>query len=110
VALQEGRITAAEQPQWETRLGNEASFANEAAAIAALPKKMKTEAVTLQMGDRKVEIANSVDRREALHKLVTAEMSANGGDYDRAYASVQKSHPALFAAMKAPTAINQPKY
>ena len=37
-------------------------------------------------------------------------MTANGGDYDRAYATVQKTNPALFAAMRAPAALNQPKY
>ncbi|MDB6064939.1 MAG: hypothetical protein JWR26_1147, partial [Pedosphaera sp.] len=34
--------------------------------------------------------------------LVKAEMTSNGGDYDRAFATVQRANPALFSAMKQP--------
>jgi hypothetical protein len=101
-ALQEGRITAADKATWEGRLKVEAQFANEADALAKLPKVVKTASVTLDMGGRKVEIANAQERQEAVTRLVNAEMATNGGDYNRAYATVQKANPALFAAMKQP--------
>lgn len=102
VAVGEGRITAAERPQWETRLGNEASFTNETEALGKLEKKVKTNSITLEMGGRKVEIANAQDRKDAVDKLVKAEMAVNGNDYGKAYSTVQRLNPALFAAMKQP--------
>jgi hypothetical protein len=107
-AVTDGRITAAERPQWETRLGNEATFANEAEALGKLEKKMKTASITLQMGERKIDISNESQRQEVLGDLIAAEMKTAGVTYDQAYARVQKSSPALFAAMKQPT-IQLPK-
>ena len=63
---------------------------------------LKTRALTLNLGARKAEIANATDRRDALDTLVKAEMANNGGDYDRAFATVQRANPALFSAMKQP--------
>lgn len=103
-ALATGRITAAEKPTWETRLGNEATFANESAAIVALKPTVKTESATLQIGNRQVSIANAAERREVVNGLVEEEMKTNGGNYDRAYASVQRKHSALFDVMKKPKA------
>ena len=38
-ALTEGRITAGQRSDWERRLGDETSFANESAALTRLPRK-----------------------------------------------------------------------
>ncbi|HWF18584.1 MAG TPA: phage protease [Verrucomicrobiae bacterium] len=99
-ALIAGRITAAQRPEWAARL--QTDFANASAALAQLAPTLKTTALTLNFGARKAEIANAPDRRDALDTLVKAEMAVNGGDYDRAFATVQKANPALFAAMKKP--------
>jgi hypothetical protein len=88
---------------WNGRL--QSDFANASAALAQLAPALKTAALTLNLGSRKAEIAGIGERRDALDTLVKTEMTANGGDYDRAFASVQKSNPALFSAMKQP-AIN----
>jgi hypothetical protein len=99
-ALVAGRITAAQRPDWATRL--QTDFANASTALAQLPPALKTTALTMNFGARKAEIANAPDRRDALDTLIKAEMAVNGGDYDRAFATVQKANPALFAAMKTP--------
>jgi len=101
-ALQSGCISAAQRPEWAARL--EADFANAAAELAQLAPALKTRGLTLKLGARKAEIANVSERRDALDTLVKAEMAANGGDYDRAFATVQKANPALFSAMKQPGA------
>jgi Mu-like prophage I protein len=101
-ALAGGRITAAQRPEWAARL--QTDFANASAALAQLAPTLKTIALTSSFGARKAEIANAPDRRDALDTLVKSEMAANGGDYDRAFAAVERTNPALFAAMKKPAA------
>jgi hypothetical protein len=95
-----GRITAAQRADWAGRLGSD--FANAAAALNRLAPALKTSALTLDCGARKAEIANAGERRDALETLLKAEMTVNGGDYNRAFTTVQKANPALFAAMKQP--------
>jgi hypothetical protein len=99
-AVAAGRITAAQRTDWASRLG--ADFANANAALGRLVPALKTKALTLDFGARKAEIANAGERRDALETLIRTEMAGNGGDYDRAFAAVQKANPALFAAMKQP--------
>jgi hypothetical protein len=99
-AVTAGKITAAQRPDWATKLAVEANFANESEALGKLQKTMQTESKTLQMGDRKVSIANASDRRDALQTLVKTEMETGKVDYDTAFARVQKNNPALFEAMK----------
>ena len=95
-----GRITAAQRSEWAARL--QMDFANASSALAELTPVLKTTALTQHLGSRKAEIANAGGRRDALDALLQAEMAKNGGDYDRAFAAVQKANPALFAAMKKP--------
>jgi len=64
---------------------------------------VKTVALTDRAGERKIEIANVSQRADTIRDLVGAEMLANGGDYDAAFAKIRRSSPALFDAM------NQPK-
>jgi hypothetical protein len=99
-AIAAGRITPAQRPDWAARL--DADFANAAAELGKIAPALKTTALTLDFGARKAEIANAGERRDTLEALIRAEMSGNGGDYDRAFATVQKANPALFAAMKQP--------
>lgn len=99
-AIAAGSITAAQRSEWAARLA--ADFANQSVALEQLPPVLKTRGVTLNLGPRKAEIANVSARRDVLDTLVKTEMTNNGGDYDRAFAIVQKSNPALFSAMKQP--------
>lgn len=102
-ALTDGRITGAEKADWERRLANEALFANESEALGKLAKKVKTGSAALETVEaRKVDIANAQARRDAVNELVEDEMKRNGGDYDKAFAKIQRTHAALFEAMKQP--------
>ncbi len=101
-AITAGCLTAAERSTWETRLTNEATFANERAELAKLKPKIKTQSVTLDMGGRKVEIANAAERQATVTELVAKEQKDNSLSYDAAYARVQTAYPQLFAAMKQP--------
>lgn len=101
-AIKEGRITAAERPTWEGRLKVEAQFANEAETLGKLEAKTKTTSVTLQRGDRKVEISNASERREMVSTLVNEEMTSTKCAHDAALARVQGKYPQLFEGMKEP--------
>ena len=101
-ALAAGRITAAQRPEWASRLGVEAEFTNEMEALRKVGPALKTRGITVEMGSRKVEIANAADRHEAVQSLVRAELANHGGNYDQAFAAVRRAHPALFEAMQQP--------
>jgi hypothetical protein len=79
-----------------------ANFVNEATALGKIAVTLKTVSLTEKSGgQRKVEIANAGQRRDAVD-TVKVEMAANGGNYDLAFAKVQKENPALFQAMQQP--------
>ena len=107
LAIGAGQITPAQRGDWAVKLGVEAQFANELVALRRNAPVLKTRALTLDMGGRKIEIANAASRQEAVQNLVRAEMAEHGGGYDRAFAAVRKAHPALFEAMQQPMAGNQ---
>ncbi len=98
-----GRLTAAERPDWERRLGEATQFANECAALARVAPRLKTVSlVEREGGQRKAELANAADRRDAIRTLVNAELALNGGHYDAAWEKVRQANPALFEAMIQP--------
>jgi hypothetical protein len=99
-AIAAGSITPAQRADWSNRLATD--FANQSTALTQLPPTLKTRALTQNLGVRKAEIANATNRRDTLDTLIKTEMTLNGGDYTRAFATVQKSNPALFSAMKQP--------
>lgn len=99
-ALASGSITAVERPAWVDRLTGD--FANASAELAKRAPALKTRPVTAGLGQRKAEVANISERRDAVDALVRAEMAVNGGDYNCAFIAVQKANPALFVAMKQP--------
>ena len=101
-AVASGRITAAERPTWEARLKNEATFANEAEALGKLTPATKTKSVTLQRGDRKVEISNASERREMISQLVNEEMASAKCGHDAALARVRNKYGQLFEGMQEP--------
>ncbi len=100
-AVTAGKITGADRATWETRLGNEATFANEVTALEAIKPVVKTKSITIDRGNRKIELANAADRREMLAELVNEEMKG-GVSYDIAFAKVQKQFPQIFEAMEQP--------
>lgn len=101
-AITSGRITAADRSTWENRLNVETSFANESEALGKLAPTVKTASVTLQRGDRKIELANASERREMVVELVNEEMETGKCSYDTAFAKVTKKFPQLFEAMTQP--------
>ncbi len=109
-AITAGKITAAQRPDWERRLNDQTQFANEAEALGKLGPALKTVSILGNAGgtsastveSRKVEIANASNRRDAVNELLRAEMERNGGNYDAAFATVRRNHPALFEAMRQP--------
>ena len=62
---------------------------------------VKTKSITIDRGNRKIELANAADRREMLAELVNEEMKG-GVSYDIAFAKVQKQFPQIFEAMEQP--------
>ena len=85
-ALRDGRITEAERPIWQQRLANETQFTNELAALVALKPALKTHSLTLDRGDRKIELANAANRRHLVAEVL-AEI-ANELDLDLKHAAI----------------------
>lgn len=105
-ALTSGRITAAELPDWERRLGTEAQFANELAALEKLTPKVKTESVTITRGTSKVEVTNARERGAAVTQIcneIATELKLNPvTQYSRIVKIAEQRHPQLFEAMAGP--------
>jgi hypothetical protein len=103
-AIAAGRILPAKKDHWLEQFANdfdaaETALANEKAGV------IKTRPVTGNLGDQSQQhIANETARREKVDELVNEEMGKNGGDYDKAFAKVQRHHKELFGAMKDPAA------
>lgn len=106
LALTSGRITGEQKADWERRLGTEASFANELEALNKLTPTVKTESVTIQRGDRKVELANAGERADMVNELcdeIAREKNWDRKrDHSKIFNEVQRRHPALFKTMKQP--------
>lgn len=99
-ALADGRISVAEQPLWESRLT--AAFANESAALAALPPRYRTTSQT--SGERR----NTSPHQEAgaqLIALANAKMaSGEAGDWNQAWTLACTEKPALLEVLSQPKA------
>lgn len=68
-AVETGRITEAERADWERRLGVEAQFTNELAALGALKPKVKTEAAATR-GDVQLDFSTPQKRAQFLNESV----------------------------------------
>lgn len=72
------------------------AFMSKAAELGTLPKLMKTETETANVGSRSTDVA---DRRTRFHEMVNAAMQANSKlSYDAAFAAVAQKHPELIAS------------
>jgi hypothetical protein len=100
-ALSEGRILPATKKEWEGKFAN--NFEEAEAALTKEAKKLNTTSRTNGIaGASGMVLANEAERRNQVQTYVGEEMDKNGGDYDRAFSTVQHKHKDLFAAMKAP--------
>lgn len=92
-AVADGRITAAERGTWETRLSHEKSFAGEAAALEALPSKLKTEPSSAKGG------RGAFPGRDQVIALAHEKMAGDKGlDFNAAYQAVKAERPDLWVA------------
>lgn len=100
IAVNEGRVTAAERPQFETDF--ESDFDGTVVKLAAKQKAMNTTSISL--GDRQASIATAAERSAIINSAVEAEMKKNGGDYTAAYNTVARDpqYKVVFDAMKKP--------
>lgn len=102
-AVNSGRLTAAQQTERLAAFTAEKLDSIEAvntaiAEIAKLPKTVKTESGTGDLGSRKTEAQQSHERITAINTAVGEKMKASGLGYHEAYLSVKAAQPQLFAA------------
>jgi hypothetical protein len=95
-AEKDGRITPAEADGWKTALANESTFDAKAKELAELKAKMHTQAVTGNVGDRKVSAANARELTDKLVALTNEHMQKHGVGWDDAWRAVKTQHPDLF--------------
>jgi hypothetical protein len=93
-AVAAGRITPAERPTWATALANETEFDAKSAELARAAGKVKTASAIGDIGGRKGEA--TLSKGAQIVALANERLKDFGNDWDQAYASVRKSHPALF--------------
>ncbi len=98
-ATASGKLTPAERLPWSEKLT--ANFANELQELQKISRKVKTTAMSENLGERKVTIANETERKNKVQELVNAKI-AGGLNYDQAFNAVEKENPALFSDMKMP--------
>lgn len=103
-ALSDGRIAAHEKAGWMQRFAGDEDFETVANALAELKPKIKTEAITSDLGQRKAGIAAANARQAQLVSLVNRRMERTGEDYFAAYRTIKRENPALFSGMHQPEA------
>jgi len=94
-AVEEGRITGAEKPVWETRLANETNYTAEFAALNSLAPKLKLAPIA----DPNKKDPPAKTAGEQITMLANEAMKG-GLSYTDAYAKVQREHPDLFDPKK----------
>jgi len=103
VAVNEGRITAAQRPQHESAF--EGDFAAASNALAAIKKPSHdTRPLSVDVRGAKVSIATNEDRQRIINTAVNEMMAKEGLSYSDAYLRI-KSDPQykpVFEAMKKP--------
>lgn len=104
-ALQEGRITPAQRPQWATDLEalQGKAFDDKVAALANERSQMSTRAQTANLGARKNEADQTADLTQQVVGLVNERMAKHPHEnYDQAFNAVRREKAELFERMKAP--------
>ncbi len=102
VAVNEGRITEAQRPDWKTKLTTATDFGAVQGEIVKLKPAVNTKGKAAVIGARKEEVAASNDMITAINTAVQTHIKTAGldpvKDYSAAYDAVRKAQPALFTA------------
>lgn len=98
-AIGDGRITAAQRPQWAQELEN--SFDGKVKELSTLKPVIKTRSVTGDQGNRRIQIENQQERTAKIQSLVAVKMK-DGLDYDQAFNQVRIENVSLFEQMQQP--------
>ncbi len=97
-AVQSGRIPEADRALWQKRL--EISFANEAAALRALPPVIKTEGSLANSGSRRAQ-AGQRSTVELINEAIGEIRKGNPDlSFHQAYSQVVREKPELFSEAK----------
>ncbi len=97
-AVNEGRITQAQRPEWKGKLVAATDFAATEAELTKLVKAVNTRSRVEGVGARKTEEAASAKTISALNEAVAAKEKAGLTHFD-AYQAVRKEKPELFSAV-----------
>jgi len=102
-AVNEGRITAAQKPEWLAKFtAPAADFSAVSTQLAGLKKAINTQSRTEGIGARRSVSAESKQRVSAINEAINAKMTAMGTkDRNAAYLALRTEKPALFAATNA---------
>ncbi|MBI5770826.1 MAG: hypothetical protein HZA93_23820 [Verrucomicrobia bacterium] len=101
-AINEGRITAAQKPEWLGRFtAAGADFAAVSAELAGLKRAVNTQSKTAGLGARRAVSAESKAKITAINEAVETKKKATGLSHDAAYAAVRREKPELFPATNA---------
>ena len=92
-AVEDGRITGAERKIWDVRLATHSAFEAETAALAALPKKLKTEPSASK--GAKGPAAGRDQVIALAHEKMAGDKSL---DFNAAYLAVKAERPDLWVA------------
>jgi hypothetical protein len=97
VAINEGRITQAQSPEWLGKLtAVNCNFETVATELGKVKKAVNTQSRVSGLGNRKPEEIASQNRITAINEAVTAKEKATGLKRPEAYAAVQREKPELF--------------
>jgi hypothetical protein len=96
-AMNEGRITEAQRPEWLGKLtAANADFAALSTELGALKKAVNTRSQVKGLGARKDEAAADTATITAINEAVAKEEKESGLSHTDAYLAVRKKQPALF--------------
>lgn len=98
-AVNEGRITAAQKPEWLAKLtATNADFAAVSGDLAKLKKAINTQSKSVGLGQRRSVSPESKTRVAAVNEAITAKMKAMGiTDRAAAYNALRIEKPELFS-------------
>jgi phage I-like protein len=99
-ALEAGKITAAQRPQWEQELA--ADFDGKLKALANEQPKVKTGSQTEGLGARRAAALEGAELTNKVVELANERMAKTGCDWPTAYNGVLKDNPEIAAKMKTP--------
>lgn len=100
-AITAGKITVADKPTWEKEF--ETDFDAASLKLGNVKATIKVKPRTVGLGkENSIALANESERRDLVQELIEKAKPECGGDYDKAYAKVQRENPDLFKAMKDP--------